>query len=73
VRAFVLPGEIAALPHIGPALAAALLVGAGLECQAAVAIVAGGLVAEHTAQIDEVFLGDAALLARVAAPFTEDE
>jgi hypothetical protein len=41
VRALVLPGEEALLPDIRTALAAALLAGAGLEGQSAVAILAG--------------------------------
>jgi len=72
VRAFVLPGEGALFPDVGPALAAALLVGAFLEGQAAVAVLAGGLVAEQPAQIDEMFLGDTALFAGLAAPFADE-
>jgi hypothetical protein len=63
-------GEIAALPDIGPALAALLLVGAGLEGEA----LTGGIglgghgVAEQAAKVDEVLLGGAALLEGGLAP-----
>jgi hypothetical protein len=62
-----IPGEEALLPDIRPALAAALLAGAGLEGQAAVAALAGRWVIEQLAQVDEMLLGDAALFAGVAA------
>ena len=57
--ALVLPGEVAALPHVGEAVAALHLAGALLE---GVVLAGGvGLVrsghAQHAAQVDEVLLG----------------
>lgn len=59
-------------PDVGPALLAAALARAGLKRQAAVAVLAGRLVAEQPAEVDKVFLGDAALFAGIAAPFGDE-
>ena len=64
VRAFVLPAEVAALPHVGPAVAARVLLRAALEAIA----LAGGVgfdrrrLVEHAAQVVEVRLRRLAFL-----------
>src|SRR5690606_25789277 len=70
VFAFVFPGEIATLPHVGPALPATELVGTGFEGEArAAGIVLGGCgMADQAAKVDEMFLGSGALFERGIAP-----
>ena len=57
--ALVLPGEVAALPDVGEAIATSHLAGALLEgvCVAGGISFVGGGGAQHAAQVDEVRLG----------------
>lgn len=61
----ILLGGAPILPIEAPASA---LIDAGIEDQRPVAVLAGRLVADQPAPVDEVLLHDAALLANVAAP-----
>ena len=72
--ALVLPGEAAALPHVGPAVAAAGLRRALLEgVPVALRIGLGRrLLAEHAAQVDEVLLRPGALLEARVAPLADE-
>ena len=70
----VLPGEAAALPHVGPAVAAGVLARAALE-----AVDLAGRVglrrrrlAEQTAQVDEMLLTPRALLQRCRPPLGDE-
>jgi hypothetical protein len=74
VFALVLPGEKAALPDIGPALAAALLVGAGLEgvARAARVVLHGGGVADQAAQVDKMLLVTATFLDGSLPPLLDE-
>ena len=62
--ALVLPGEVVALPDVGPAVAAGVLAGATLEAVGVAGRVGlgRGRLAEQAAQVDEVLLGGGALL-----------
>ena len=74
VRAFVLPAEMAALPHVGPAAAARVLFRAALEAVA----LAGGVgfdrrrLAEHAAQVVEVRLRRLAFLQLGSRPLGDE-
>ena len=70
VLALVLPGEVAALPDVGEAIAADGLLGAlleGVPVAGRVGLV-GGRHAEHAAEVDEVLLGGGPLGALVVGP-----
>ncbi|MGC4108307.1 MAG: hypothetical protein QM753_18455 [Thermomicrobiales bacterium] len=69
--ALVFPAEVAALPDIGPAIAAAGLGGAALEgIEGAFGVgLGGGVDAEDVAEIEEVLLGGGAFLEGDADPF----
>ena len=74
VLALVLPGEVVALPHVGPTAAARVLARAALEA----IMLAGGVVfgwrrlAEQPAQVDEVLLRRRALLELDGAPLGDE-
>ena len=70
VLALVLPAEVVALPDIGKAVAAVLLLGAllkGVPLARGVSLV-GRLDTQHPAQVDEVLLGGSMLVAGRALP-----
>ena len=64
VRALVLPGEVMALPNVGPAIAAGFLARAALEAVVLAGGVGlgGGRLIQQPAQVDEVFLRRRAFL-----------
>ena len=74
VLALVLPAEEAALPDVGPAVAAAALRGAPLEGEPlAVGVGLGGLgVAEQFAEVEEVLLGGGAFRQGDTGPLLDE-
>lgn len=74
VLALVLPGEVALLPDVGPALTAALFGGAGFEGEPRAVGVGLGRrrVVEEPADVDEVFLGGGAFFQRGVPPLGDE-
>ena len=62
--ALVLPGEVMPFPHVGPAVAPAVLAGAALEAVVLAGRVGfgGGRLSQQSAQVDEMLLRRGALL-----------
>ena len=72
--ALVLPGEVVALPDVGPAVAAGVLARAALEAVTRAGRVGfgGGWLAQQPAQVDEVLLRRRALLQLRSAPLLDE-
>ena len=74
VLALVLPGKVASLPHICPALPATLLARPGLKGEGLAAGIGlcRGVVTDQVSEVDKVLLSGRAFLERGLAPFGDE-